>query len=148
MDLPSCFQYNRSKVSPLVSLSLPAALICNLLSICSCIKTPKPTWHFQMCRRIHYWNKCRQQTVVRLRWRQRAQEVFQRICLFKVNLCLPSLTLFCHSFLLPQSQLPSAILVGKNHRSLLSPQCLSGFLPSACFFLDVCVCVFSSTSAE
>lgn len=56
-----------------------------------------------MCRRNHYWFKCRQQqAVVRLRWRQRAQEVFQR--LFTVNLCFPSLSWFLS--LLPRSLSP------------------------------------------
>lgn len=68
----------------------------HLLSMRSCIKT-KPWSCFQMCRRVRYWNKCRQQAVLRLTWRQRAQEVFHR--LFTVNLC--------PSFLVPQPRQPS-----------------------------------------
>lgn len=41
-----------------------------------CENVQKPTSYFQMCRRNRYWNKCSRQTVVRLRWRWRAQEVF------------------------------------------------------------------------
>lgn len=58
------------------SSGLHQVLYVPFLFMCQSNKTPNSTSYFQMYRRLHYWNKCRQQ-VVRLRWIQRAQEVFQ-----------------------------------------------------------------------
>ncbi len=86
-----------------------------------------------MCRRIRYWNKSRQQTVVRLRMTQRAQEVFQRLS--SVILFFLPQNLFCHSFLVLQPWKPSSHY-GWALTGLFVPQHLYGLLPlhGYCFF--------------
>lgn len=91
----------------------------HLLFMCSCVETSKPPSCFQMCRRVRYWKKSSQQTVVRLRWRQRAQEVFQRLFTIKSQFFPPPWIYF----VTPPSPSPHLFV----QLPLVAPHSLSGW---------------------